>query len=178
MSRRRPSWRRRSGARRPVAQTLRLFPRRPRRVWASAHTPLPARLSGRRPGSSPAACLPILRALRCAPSPAVCLLSFLSLGDDCRGAHRCPYGEIPGCPKRLRGKAVLGAWSAGHRVWAPEVCASSNQLQDKAFRGNDRLGPEILQGREDRCPILTTRERGAKECADPRGEGRLPSSSA
>lgn len=158
MSRRRPSRRRRSGARRLVAQPLRLFPRRPRHVLASAHTPLPAELSGGRPGSSPAAHLPILWAPRCGPSPAVCLLSVLSLGDDCRGAHRCPYGEKPRCPKGLSGKTVLGAWPAGHGVWAPEMCTSSNQLQDKAFRGNARLGPETLQGREDRCSILTTPE--------------------
>uniref|UniRef100_A0AAA9SS12 Neuroglobin n=1 Tax=Bos taurus TaxID=9913 RepID=A0AAA9SS12_BOVIN len=129
MSRRRPSRRRRSGARRLVAQPLRLFPRRPRHVLASAHTPLPAELSGGRPGSSPAAHLPILWAPRCGPSPAVCLLSVLSLGDDCRGAHRCPYGEKPRLFDLEPDLLPLFQYNC-RQFSSPEDCLSSPEFLD------------------------------------------------
>lgn len=169
MSRRRPSWRRRSGCgdqRRspcssrggPAARLgERITPAPSEALLGAGQGPLPPPVSLY---SGPCA----------APPPAVCLLEFSFLGDDCRVPTAAPMERYrvsqgpawEGCTGRLVCRARgLGPWK----------CAlPSSQLQDKAFRGNDRLGPEILQGGRTDAQFSPP-ERGAKKCADPRGEG-------
>lgn len=75
-----------------------------------------------------------------------------------------------GCPEGLGGEGVMGVWPAGHDLWALGVGTPVTNRRINLSVERTKPGPETSQGRNDRCPVLTTGER-VRRCVDPKGKG-------